>query len=277
MTHPIVIAGGLGKTGRRVLDLLAARGIAARPASRGTTPRFDWTDRETWVPALAGAEAAWVTYQPDLAVPNAPDDIAAFAEAAVAAGIRHVVLLSGRGEESAIASEARLRTAPLAHTILRSAWFAENFSEGAFADGILAGELALPAGAVGEPFVSAADIAEAAVVALTDPAHRGRTYELTGPRLLTFAEAVAEIAAATSRPIRYRRQSLPEFLADLRAIGFDENMVWLMRELFENTLDGRNASVSDDLASLLGRPARDFRDVIAAARRTGAWSEPVGA
>jgi uncharacterized protein YbjT (DUF2867 family) len=89
------IGGGLGKTGRRVLDRLAARGIAARAASRSTNPRFDWTDRTGWEPALAGATAAYVTYQPDLAVPHAAGAIGAFADAAAAAGIRHVVLLTG--------------------------------------------------------------------------------------------------------------------------------------------------------------------------------------
>ncbi|HVH02450.1 MAG TPA: NmrA family transcriptional regulator, partial [Amaricoccus sp.] len=167
MTDEVIfIVGGLGKTGRRVLRRLAARGIAARAVSRGTSPRFDWTDRASWEPALAGATAAYVTYQPDLAVPQAAYDIAAFAEAAAAAGVRHVVLLSGRGEDGA---------APIEHTVLRAAWFAENFSEGGFRDGILAGELALPAGAVCEPFVSADDIADAAVAALTDTAHRNRT------------------------------------------------------------------------------------------------------
>ena len=278
MTDEVIfIVGGLGKTGRRVLRRLAARGIAARAVSRGTSPRFDWTDRASWEPALAGATAAYVTYQPDLAVPQAADDVAAFAAAAAAAGVRHVVLLSGRGEDGAVASEARLRAAPIEHTVLRAAWFAENFSEGGFRDGILAGELALPAGAVCEPFVSADDIADAAVAALTDPAHRNRTYELTGPRLLSFADAVAEVAAATGRPVAYRTVPVADFVDGLRAEGFDDGMLWLMQDLFASTLDGRNASVADDLPRLLGRPARDLAEVVAAAARAGAWRVPAEA
>ena len=278
MTDEVIfIVGGLGKTGRRVLRRLAARGIAARAVSRGTSPRFDWTDRASWEPALAGATTAYVTYQPDLAVPRAADDVAAFAAAAAAAGVRHAVLLSGRGEDGAVASEARLRAAPIEHTVLRAAWFAENFSEGGFRDGILAGELALPAGAVCEPFVSADDIADAAVAALTDPAHRNRTYELTGPRLLSFADAVAEVAAATGRPVAYRTVPVADFLDGLRAEGFDDGMLWLMRDLFANTLDGRNASVADDLPRLLGRPARDLAEVVAEAARAGAWRVPAEA
>ena len=278
MTHPaIVLIGGLGKTGGRIRDRLAARGIATRAASRSTSPAFDWSDRATWGPALGGATAAYVAYQPDLAVPRAADDIADLAAIAAAAEVGHIVLLSGRGEAGAVASEARLRAAPIAHTVLRASWFAENFSEGAFRDGILAGELALPAGQVREPFVSADDIAEAAVAALTDPAHLNRTYELTGPRLLSFAEAVAEIAAATGRDIRYREVPTDAFLAGLREAGFDDEFLWLMRDLFTQTLDGRNASLAPDLAALLGRPARDFATVVADARSAGAWPTSVSA
>lgn len=273
--QPIVLVGGLGKTGARVRDRLAARGIATRAASRGTTPAFDWTDRATWTPALTGARAAYVTYYPDLALPRAADDLAAFGEAAAAAGIEHVVLLSGRGEDGAVASEARMRAAPVAHTILRAAWFAENFSEGHFRDGILAGHLALPAGDTPEPFVSADDLADAAVAALTDPAHRGRTWDLTGPRLLTFAEAVAIVAAAAGRPVRYETVPIDAFLAGLRGYGFDDELLWLMRDLFASTLDGRNASVSPDLPRLLGRPSRDLATVAADAARAGAWEAAV--
>jgi uncharacterized protein YbjT (DUF2867 family) len=66
-----------------------------------------------------------------------------------------------------------------------------------------AGEVALPAGDTREPFLNAEDIADVAVAALTDDRHIGELYELTGPRLLSFADAVKEIADATGREIRY--------------------------------------------------------------------------
>lgn len=273
---PIVIVGGLGKTGRRVLDRLRARGVDAYAVSRSTAPRFDWTDRATWIRALRGAGAAYVAYQPDLAVPQAADDIEALAAAAIAAGVHHLVLLSGRGEEGAALAEAALRWAPLDHTILRASWVAENFSEGAFLDGILTGELALPAGDVGEPFVTADDIADAAVAALTDPAHRNRTFELTGPRLLSFAEAVTEIAAASGRYIRYRTVPAAAFLSDLRAAGLPEDFLWLMQELFTRTLDGRNAQVMPGVERLLGRKAEDFADFARRAAAAGAWRPASG-
>jgi uncharacterized protein YbjT (DUF2867 family) len=270
--NEIVIIGGFGKSGGRIAERLRARGVAFRSASRSTRPAFDWTDRAGWIAALAGAKTAYVTYQPDLAVPNAPDDIEAFAAAALEAGVEHVVLLSGRGEDSAIASEERLEASGLAYTVLRGSWFNQNFSEGVFLDGILAGELVLPADKVREPFVDLDDVADAAVEVLLNPAHRNKTYEMTGPQLLTFSDVVAEIAAATGRAIIYTAVPLDDFLAGMRQAGLPEDMLWLMAELFTNTLDGRNASVHRDIEQLIGRPARTFSSFARDIATTNTWS-----
>lgn len=269
--NEIVIIGGLGKTGGRVASRLKARGMAVRPASRSTSPAFDWTDRAGWVAAFGGAKTAYVTYQPDLAVPGAADDIEALTAAAKEAGVEHVVLLSGRGEDGAVASEERLKASGLNYTVLRGSWFHQNFSEGAFLDGILAGTLALPADKVREPFVDLDDVADAAVEVLLNPAHRNKTYELTGPQLLTFADAVAVIAAVTGRELAYVSLPLPVFLDEMRAAGLSEDLLWLMAELFTNTLDGRNESVQRDIEDLIGRPARAFASFVRETAATGIW------
>lgn len=269
--NEIVIIGGLGKTGGRVAARLKARGVAFRSASRSTSPAFDWTDRASWAAALGDAKTAYVTYQPDLAVPAAADDIGALAEAARKTGVEHVVLLSGRGEDSAVASEERLKASGLDYTVLRASWFNQNFSEGVFLDGILAGALALPADRVREPFVDLDDVADAAVEALLNPAHRSKTYELTGPHLLSFADAVAEIAAASGREIGYVPLPLPVFLEEMRAAGLPEDLLWLMTELFTNTLDGRNESIHTDIEDLIGRPARAFSSFAREIAMTGTW------
>jgi uncharacterized protein YbjT (DUF2867 family) len=245
--NEIVIIGGLGKTGGRVAARLEARGRVARSASRSTQPAFDWADRSGWAAALAGAKAAYATYQPDLMVPGAADDIEALAETARQTGVEHIVLLSGRGEEGALASEERLKASGLAYTVLRASWFNQNFSEGAFLDGVLAGELALPVDVVREPFVDLDDVADAAVEVLLNPVHRNKIYELTGPQLLTFQDAVAEVAAATGREIVYMPVPLADFLEGMRQAGMPDDVLWLMGELFTNTLDGRNESIRRDL------------------------------
>src|SRR5829696_1146835 len=198
-----LVIGVTGKTGRRVAERLRARGVTVRGASRASEPPFDWEIPATWAPALRGASAAYVSYFPDVAAPGAPEAIASLAEVAVTGGTRRLVLLSGRGEAEAQRAEQALRASGADWTIVRCSWFMQNFTEGHLLDPLLAGEVALPAGPVGEPFVDVGDIADVAAAALAEDGHVGELYELTGPRLLSFEQAVEEIARATGRPIRY--------------------------------------------------------------------------
>ncbi|MCA8218290.1 NmrA family transcriptional regulator [Burkholderia cepacia] len=269
---PTLIVGGSGKTGARVDARLRARGIATRPVSRTSAVRFDWTAPETWPAALAGVSAAYVTYQPDLAVVGAVDAIAAFARLARENGVERVVLLSGRGEPRAQAAEAALQASGVGWGVVRASWFNQNFSEGYLIDGVLAGEVALPAGAVREPFVDADDIADVAVAALTDARFANRVIEVTGPRALTFAEAVGEIARAAGRPVVYREIPADAFVAGLCEAGVPEPVVALLDDLFGVVLDGRNSAVTHGIEATLGRPARDFADYARATAATGVWS-----
>ena len=249
-----------GKTGHRVLRRLHERGVSARAASRSTEPPFDWNDRATWAPALAGIDAAYIAYVPDLAVPGAAGTVAAFAEQAVGAGARRLVLLSGRGEEEALRTEELVAQAGAEWTVVRCSWFNQNFSEGLFADGIRGGELALPIGDVPEPFVDLEDVADVAVAALTEDGHAGQVYELTGPQLLRFDEAVAAIADAVGREIAYAPVPMDAFAAQLRSYGESEDVIWLTTYLFTEVLDGRNASLADGVQRALGREPRGFAD-----------------
>jgi steroid delta-isomerase-like uncharacterized protein len=277
-TDPILIIGGTGKTGRRVAERLAARGVPTRIGSRSSETRFDWADRSTWDAALDGASAAYVTYSPDLAVPEAPPDIEELAGRAAARGIRRLVLLSGRGEEEAQRCERIVLRANPGWTVVRASWFNQNFDESFFAEPLREGVLALPAGDVGEPFVDADDIADVAVAALTEPGHEGRIYEVTGPRLLTFAQAVAEIASATGRELRYEEIPVADYVDGMLAQQVPEQVVSLTRYLFETVLDGRNAATADGVERALGRAPRDFAEFAREAAATGVWSvgKPIG-
>jgi len=198
-----LVIGGTGKTGRRIVTRLRERGLPVRSASRSSEPPFDWEDQATWGPALRGASSAYVSFFPDLAVPGAPEAIAALAGEALSAGVKRLVLLSGRGEEEAQRAEQALQASGADWTIVRCSWFAQNFSEDYLLEAVLAGEIALPVTDMPEPFVDADDIADVAVAALIEDGHSGQVYELTGPRLLTFAEAVQEIGRATGRDLRF--------------------------------------------------------------------------
>ncbi|GAA1970980.1 NAD(P)H-binding protein [Isoptericola halotolerans] len=271
----VVVLGATGKTGRRVADRLDALGVPVRRASRGSTPRFDWADESTWPAVLDGAAAVYVAYVPDLAVAGAPETVTRLAEHARDAGVQRLVLLSGRGETEAQRAEDLVAEVFPARTVVRCAFFAQNFDESFLLEPLLAGELALPVDEVREPFVDLEDVAEVAVAALTDDAHAGRVYELTGPRPLTFAEAVSEIGAAAGRDLRYVPISMDDFTTGLAALGVPADEVDLLRYLFTEVLDGRGAWVADGVQRALGRPARDFREY--AAREASDWVPGAGA
>ena len=221
--------------------------------------------------------SVYVTYQPDLAFPGANESVDLFTRLAVAMGVRRLVLLSGRNEEGARLAEQTVQDAGAEWTIVRSSTFAQNFSEGFMVEPILYGELAFPAGDVAEPFIDVEDIADIAFEALTGDRHIGRLYEVTGPRLLTFADAVAEIAAATGREVSYRPVAPEAFVSMLVETGVPREFATSLSDLFEQIFDGRNASVTDGVEQALGRKARDFSDYVRRAAATGVWSAPVAA
>jgi uncharacterized protein YbjT (DUF2867 family) len=266
-----LVLGGTGKTGRRVAQRLEWRGMPVRVGSRSGEPPFDWGDEATWVPALQNVESVYVSYYPDLAVPGALATVSSFTELAVESGVRRLVLLSGRGEEEAQRAELAVQKAGVEWTVVRCAWFSQNFSENYLLDPILSGEVVLPAKDVPEPFVDADDIADVAVAALTEEGHAGELYELTGPRLLAFAEAIGEIAAAAGRKIRYVPVSVEEYASMLSEQGVPAEFVWLLTYLFSEVLDGRNAYLTDGAQRALGREPKDFGTYARDAAATGIW------
>ncbi|PBC06326.1 NAD(P)H-binding protein [Mesorhizobium sp. WSM3860] len=269
---PILILGGTGKTGRRLAERLTARNVTVRIGSRAGKPSFDWLDRSTWDAALDGIGAVYISYYPDIAVPGAAETVEAFARLAVERGIKRLVLLSGRGETEAQRAEEMVKTSGADWTILRCAWFSQNFSEGFLIESILEGEVALPVGAVGEPFVDVDDIADVAETVLTEPGHVGQLYELTGPRLLSFAAAVAEIGKATGRDIRYRQISHAQFTETMAAHNLPPEFAWLLNELFTEVLDGRNETLTDGVQRALGRRPKDFSAYATETAASGVWS-----
>lgn len=273
--HPVLVIGGNGKTGRKVIQQLEAMDWPVKNASRSGEIRFDWHDTRTWADALQGMQSVYITYQPDLAVPGATEAIGYLAGVAAAAGVKKLVLLSGRGEKEAQECETIIMNAGLDWTIVRASWFCQNFSEGSFYEPVMAGHVALPAGNVGEPFIDADDIAAVVVAAITETGHEGELYEVTGPRLLTFREAVAEIAKANGKAIHYQRISMEAYAAELAAYDLPADLIWLITYLFTEVLDGRNEKVSDGVERALGRKPVDFAEFARKAAAEGAWDNGI--
>lgn len=270
-----LVLGATGKTGRRVAARLRLRGMPVRAASRSSATAFDWADPDTWNAALREVAAVYVV------PPSVPGPVHAFVARAEAAGVRRLVLLSGHGADtwgdSAFGLDMRsaedaVRGSALEWTVLRPSNFNQNFDEDVFHASLVAGELALPAGEVPEPFIDIEDVADAAVAVLTEPGqHAGRTYELTGPRALTFAEAVELISRASGRPLTYRRVSPEEYAATLVAEGLSDDDAHHVAEMFVLMERGLLSSTTDGLATLLGREPRTFEEYVVRAAASGAW------
>jgi uncharacterized protein YbjT (DUF2867 family) len=248
----ILVTGATGKTGRQVALQLAGRpGVDVRPASR---PGFDWHDPGTWSATVGAASAAYLV-RPDL--PNAPELIGEFLDAAP--GLRRVVLLSEIGAERAAPAswerrvEAAVTERPVAWTILRPTWFMQVLTDPAFyRDGIRDdGVIRLPSGGAAISFVDARDIAAVAVAALTDAAHAGRAYPVTGPEALPVADVAARIAAVAGRPVRHLDPPVADAVA-----GTEPWLAAVLSRVYERVRSGVAGEVTDVVEQVSGRPAR---------------------
>ncbi len=276
---PILILGGAGKTGRRVATDLDGRGVAFRLASRSTAPRLDWYDESTWSTAVHGSDTAY------LAPPVDPAGLAAagrFVRQAADDGLRRVVLLSGRGVGSPgrefevydgqLALEHEVKGSGLDWTILQPAWFMQNFSETWLRDSVQAGQLRLSTGEGAEAWIDTDDVGEVAARTLLDGRHAGRTYPLSGPRPLTLTEVASELAAATGRRVAYLHLDPDEHVSELVGFGVPRPEAEALRDLLAVIRHHRSEYVSDGVAEVLGRPARDFTDWARATAATGTWT-----
>jgi uncharacterized protein YbjT (DUF2867 family) len=267
----VLVLGSNGKTGSRIVERLRAAGNEVRLGSRSATPPFDWNDRTTWPAVLEGIRATYVAYQPDLCVPGAVDTVRAFFDAATKAGVRKIVLLSGRGEPEAEDAEKALQATSLDWTIIRASWFFQNFSENYFLDDIRAGRMTLPDSLAVEPFVDAEDIAEIAALALTGNRHSRQLYEVTGPEAITFAQAMRIIGRAVGREIQFQTVPMDVYRQALLDAQLPGEIVDLIVYLFTTVLDGRNTPLTDGVQRALGRGPKKFSDYVERTVASGVW------
>lgn len=269
----ILVLGSNGKTGRRVVERLEqVENIEIRLGSRNEKIPFDWEKPQTWEAVLQDIDSVYITFQPDLAIPSAEDSIENFTRLATKLGVQKMVLLSGRGEKEAQLCEEMVKQNAKNWTIVQASWFNQNFSESIFLDPILAGIVALPRAEALEPFTDADDIADVVTAVLLDDKHNGQTYELTGPKLLTFKQVIKEIAEVTGRNITFQSLSLEEYNKMLVEYQVPEDHIWLVNYLFEQVLDGRNSTITSDIEKVLGRKAKDFSAYAKETAQTGIWN-----
>lgn len=273
MSIDVVVTGGTGKTGRRVVRQLESAGVSVRPVSRSSEHPFDWEDPRTWAPAVEGARAVYV------APAEGTMSVPAFVALARRIGVEQLVLLSARGittpgyyddqeqvTRGLLLNEVAVRESGLRYTILRPGWFAQNFDEGAFRPDVDAGELALPTADGSAAFIDAEDIAAVAVAALTEPERlHGAELELTGPSAVRIADAVRMIAETTGRSIAYRPVTAAEYRASIVAQGVSDRDADLATAALSPIRDGREGEVTSTVPDVLGRPAGTFDAFVARA------------
>ncbi|WP_171103614.1 SDR family oxidoreductase [Ruegeria sp. HKCCD7255] len=271
-SKPILVTGATGKTGSRVLARLKAAGHDARLGSRKAQPPFDWDDPTTWENAMRDMGAVYVNYHPDYAFPGAVENLTRFTRVAASCGVERLVILTGRGEHHAQLGEEVIAKSGLDFTIVRSAWFAQNFSEGSLWEPAMEGVVPMPGGDLEEPIIDIDDLADVIVEALTGAGHSGQTYECTGPRLLSFAEVADILSGAMGRRVDYLPISFEDFHAELEATSgtvFADIVTSIARETF----DGRNAKIGDGVMRAIGRAPRDFTEFAQAAAAAGKWAK----
>jgi len=273
----IVVTGASGRLGGRIARRLAAEGLSLRLVVRDPSRAPDlpgasvavaeYGDRDAVRRALDGAETVLMVSASESA--DRVDRHRAFIDAAADAGAGHLVYTSfvGAAPDAVFtlardhwATEQHLRASGLTWTFLRDNLYADFLPQMVGEDGVIRG----PAGDGRVAVVAQDDIVDAAVAVLRDPApHAGRTYDLTGPEALSFAEMAEIITAQTGRAVRYHDETLEEAYASRSHYGAPDWQVDAWVSTYTAVASGEVSAVSPDVPRLTGRPATSLAELLA--------------
>jgi uncharacterized protein YbjT (DUF2867 family) len=274
----ILVLGGTGRTGTRVASRMIELGHSVRTAARqGADARFDWDDPATHRTAVDGVDRIYLV-APVMRTRFAPQ-VSAFLDLARDAGVQHITFLSAYGIDMA-PPEVALRAVELdlmertsmTHSIVRPAWFMQNFSETFLKP--IDGAITIPTGDGGEAFVDADDIAAVAAATLADPSsHASAQYAPTGPDRLTMREAADVIGSVTRQAVRHvdidRRAWVDAVIASGVPIEYGE----VLELLTETVASGSGSRPNDDVRAVTGAPPKSFAEF--AQRTASAWAVEV--
>ena len=268
----ILVTGATGKVGSEAVRLLRQRDLPVRALVRdpgkaaplagagAEIAQADLGQRGTIDAAMPGIDTVI------LVSPGVPAQELNVVASAARAAVKHVVkVTSNASADSPIARrrwqaeiEAGLAASGLDHTLLRANAFMQNVL--ALAPAIrTTGGFGSSAGAGRVGMVDARDVAAvAAEIASSPGAHAGRTYRLTGPALISYADVAAALSDVLGRPVSYRPVSFDEDREAMVRAGLPKPVAEMNAQAFSMIADGDAAWLSEDVPSLLGRPARSF-------------------
>jgi len=241
----ILITGATGTVGRSVLAALPqrtdldiragvrdlARGAAALAAFPGVQPvSFDFADPASQDTALTGCDAVFLLRPPQLT-----DDFGDFIAHAGQSGVRHIVFLSVQGAKNNRfiphhKTEQLLINSGLAYTLLRPAYFMQNFTTTLRADLVERHRIFLPAGRARFTLIDVNDIGRVAALVLTEPSsrHLGQAYTLTAQYRLTFQQMADQLTAGLGRKITYISPSPWQFFWTKKHEGLAPGFILIM-------------------------------------------------
>ena len=276
-TGLIAVTGATGHVGGLVAHDLAREGawlrLVVRSAARApqlpgaTVAVASYGDHDSAVAALGGVDVLFMVSAAESA--DRLDQHRTFIDAAVEAGVRHVVYTSflGAGPDATFtlardhwATEEHLRATGLPHTILRDSFYLDFLPELAGPDGVIRG----PAGDGVVSGVARADVARvAANVLVAADEHAGATYELTGREALSLTEAARIISEVTGRETTYRPETVEEAYASRASYGAPDWQVDAWVSTYTAIDAGELALVTDTVDQLTGRRPTTLRELLA--------------
>jgi uncharacterized protein YbjT (DUF2867 family) len=271
----VALTGVTGHLGAKVLERIERRRSAAvllaRTPSKVVAPegmqvrQCDFADPVGARSALDGVDTLLMVSAAE--TPDRVDQHRAFIDAAVSAGVQHLVYTSffGASPDATFtlardhwATEEHLRAAGLSYTVLRDNLYAD-FLPLMVVDGAIRG----PAGDGRVAVVAQDDIADVIVAVLDEPdPHAGETYDLTGPEALSFQQVAQVVTEVTGRHTTYVPETLDEAHASRASYGAPGWQVEAWVSTYTAVAKGELERVDDAVPTLTGHPATSLRRVL---------------
>ena len=277
MSCPVLVIGALGNVGTQVVKQVLARGGTVRAADIDVRKlkerfgdsieavRFDFTDPTTYEGAFKGVQKMFYMRPPHLT--NIPRDMVPSMDAAKAAGVKHVVFLSLIGIENAkyvphYKVETYLNEINMQTTYLRCSFFMQNLNTTHRKEIKERNEIFVPVGKAKTAFIDARDIGAVAAVALTQPGHENKNYDLTGSEGLDYWQAANIMSDILGRKITYRNPNPLHFLLETMRRGTPIMFALVMLGLYTSTRFGMAEPITNEVERLTGNKPISFRQYV---------------
>ncbi|MCB1692068.1 MAG: ergot alkaloid biosynthesis protein [Pseudomonadales bacterium] len=261
----VLVTGGTGKTGSRVMQALRGNDIECIAASRRGgdqgSVRFDWFDAGTWETALRGITSAYLVAPTGAPYPE--EVMVPFIERAIASGTSRFVLLSAslleRGDPGLGQVHAWLAESEVNWSVLRPSWFMDNFAEGRHLRDVREHSRIISAtGSARVGFISSEDIARAAVALLSDPAAQSGDYILTGPEPISYGDVARTMSELIGRDIEHTSVPVEKLILELKEAGLPVQYARMLAGLDTLIASGAEDRATPCVEQLTGREPESF-------------------